>query len=210
MREVKPKRIRLKQNTTEWLDWRRGGVGGSDANIIMGYYKKIPVPWNQNAKSKLYDIWQVKTGRKSEGKPNKFMNHGHETEAKARQLYCEIIGDFAPPACFERGFMRCSLDGWTGKRAMELKCPYFEKYHSMPGMVPAHYVPQVFHNLYVSGATEIDFVSYFEGDLTIATIQPQKEYLEELIEAETKFWRMVEANEWIEPKLLLKVEEDRT
>lgn len=210
---IKPKRLKLKQNTPEWLDWRRSHIGGSDSNVIMAYFKKIPLPWRDNVRQKLHDLWREKTGKDGiyQRVPNFAMAHGIKTEPIARQLYCETVGEFAPPACFERGFMATSLDGWIArlKKPVEIKCPTKEEYHSPPGMVPQHYVAQCFHNLYVSGAEELDFVSYWKGQISIATLQPQSEYLAELIDAETKFWTWVLQNRFPdEPKLLLKVDED--
>jgi hypothetical protein len=58
----------------------------------------------------------------------------------------------------------CSLDGHVGDfdGVLELKCPKSATHvgYLRAGVVPAAYLPQVTHNLWVSGAAWCDFMSY--------------------------------------------------
>ena len=75
-------RREFQQGSEAWLDWRRGGVGASDAPAIMGVS-----PWMD-----VEALWLEKTGRAT-GRPSSFaMRRGQllEPEARARP---EAVGE---------------------------------------------------------------------------------------------------------------------
>jgi predicted phage-related endonuclease len=51
-----PRLENLRQNSTDWRDWRRGGLGSSDAPVVMGNS-----PWMMPRK-----LWEIKTHRTEE------------------------------------------------------------------------------------------------------------------------------------------------
>ena len=70
----------------------------------------------------------------------------------------------------------------------------------MAGVVPNHYVPQVQHQLLVTGCPRLWYVSYsvakrFGGpevpSLAIVEVEPDAEVQGALLEAEEKFWARV-------------------
>lgn len=95
------------------------------------------------------------------------MERGTALEADARAAYEAVTGDLVQQTGFLRSTTReigCSLDGHLGDFAgiVEIKCPKQAQhiaYHEADE-VPMKYLPQVRHNLLVSGAAYCDFVSY--------------------------------------------------
>jgi len=55
-----PRLENLRQNSTDWHDWRRGGLGSSDAPVVMGNS-----PWMTPRK-----LWSIKTHRIDEADPD--------------------------------------------------------------------------------------------------------------------------------------------
>ena len=65
----------MEQNTTEWLNYRREGIGASDASIIMGKSKYKTIQ----------ELWEEKTGLvEPDNKTNFIQKKGHDLEIKAR------------------------------------------------------------------------------------------------------------------------------
>ena len=72
-----PKIERLQQNTPEWHQWRRHGLGASDTPVVMGEAGfKTPRM-----------LWSIKTGRMQEETPGPAARRGKELEQLARQAY---------------------------------------------------------------------------------------------------------------------------
>ena len=66
----------------EWLEYRRTGLGGSDAAVVMGltpYRSKI-------------ELWADKTGRMPEAEDNEAMRTGRDLEQYVAERFCEAAG----------------------------------------------------------------------------------------------------------------------
>ena len=185
--------IQLKQGSEEWLAWRSKGLGGSDAGTIMC----------ENRYVSPYALWAQKTGKRPPKKVNAAMKRGTDLEEAGRTAFCLKIGEFLPAACLEHDehkFMRTSLDGLSPDREIgfELKIPDSPHTHliAREGQVPRLYYAQCQHNLFVSGARKLYFVSWYPKDeqvpLAEVPVFPDFQYRAELIAAETEFWRWVE------------------
>lgn len=180
----------MKQGSGSWLEWRRNGIGSSDAPIIMGVS-----PWNTP-----YGLYEEKAGLvEVKDEPNFAMARGIELEPKARAHY-ELMSDIdMPPVCIEHGkypFLRASLDGFNSntKRILEIKCPGKEDHETaLSGKVPEKYIWQLRHQLAVAEADQVDYFS-FDGERGV--VVPFYRDLEEekkLLEAELAFWEMVQS-----------------
>jgi putative phage-type endonuclease len=183
-------RRELEQGTGAWLDWRRGGIGASDAPAIMGVS-----PWMD-----LDTLWLEKTGR-LQGRPSSFaMRRGQMLEPQARARYIGRTGIRVAPLCLEHGtlrWMRGSLDGISddGLVVLEVKCPGAADHAvARRGAVPPKYVPQLQHLLAVAGARVCHYWSYRDGEGTLIEVAPDRVYIERLIEREHEFWRHVLAD----------------
>ena len=190
-----PRIERLRQNTPQWLRWRRGGIGSSDAPAIMG----------ESAFSSARMLWAVKTGRSAERPDSPAMRRGRGLEGAARLAYEAATGVLTEPVCLahdDREWMRASLDGLSldGAIALEIKCPLNGKDHetAQRGEAPRHYYAQLQHQLEVSGASEAHYWS-FDGERgVLVRVTPDREYIARLIAAERLFWRRVCEDRWPE------------
>ncbi len=178
----------LLQNSPEWHEWRRGGIGASEVAAILGI-----CPYNTPN-----DIWLVKTKRQQGFEGNSFTRHGQETEAKARARYELINLDDMPPAIVQHPkypICRASLDGFSEdkKVILEIKCPKGLQTleAARAGVVPYHYKPQVQWQLAASGADLLHFFVYHEGcaDDALVPVRPIVEYQGELIAKCDDWWK---------------------
>jgi putative phage-type endonuclease len=176
------------QGTSEWVEWRKSGIGASEVPAILGLCPYDGTP---------YKVWQVKTGRSKGFEGNSFTEHGKETEAKARARYELITMETMEPACATHPKYKiciASLDGARSdnKLILEIKCPTgtgtLEAAKS--GKVPDHYWPQVQYQLAVTGADLLHFFVYHEksGEDALVEVRPDLKYQGEIIAKVLEFW----------------------
>lgn len=177
----------MDQRTKEWLEWRRGGIGSSDAPIIMGVS-----PWKTP-----YQLWEEKTGRVCNDRlqGNFATERGNRLEPIARARYELKNGVSMPPKTYQNAefpFLRASMDGANDEiqKGLEIKCPgKADHATAMAGKVPAKYLPQLMHQLIVTGYKAIDYFSY-DGEASDATVPvvPDLDYMALLIKKELEFY----------------------
>lgn len=154
------------QGTPEWLAARAGRLTGSRAGDMLAKIAK-----GEAAARRDYRV-QLATERltgspQEEGFVSAEMRWGTEQEPFARMAYEAQTGVIVR----ETGFLAlddymagCSLDGdvqnFTG--IVEFKCPKSATHvgYLQDDKLPAKYLPQVTHNLWVTGAQWCDFVSF--------------------------------------------------
>jgi putative phage-type endonuclease len=191
----------LQQNTKEWLDYRKGKIGSSDAPSIMGVGFKTP-----------YQLWLEKLSL-SETPINKSMQRGHDLEEEARRAFENITDLLVFPEVIEskeHNWMIASLDGITLKRdaIVEIKCAG-QKDHdiALNGQIPDKYFPQVQHQMAVS---ELDFCYYFSyhpNKYALLKINRDQPYIDKLIEKEKVFFDCI--INFYPPKILSKDYQER-
>lgn len=188
--------VDLDQQSPDWLNWRMGGIGGSDAPIIMGVSKfttrdKLLA---QKAARRFGFLRQSDKGK------SPAMMRGIKLEPEIRDEYNRRTGRDLRPACGLHdtiAWLRASFDGLRlpdCDLVLEIKCPNQDDHHSaLGGLVPSHYWPQMQHLLAVSGSKKLHYLSYSEnrrfGDRhhAIVKVAPDPQYIEELIAAERLF-----------------------
>lgn len=187
-------------NDQSWLEWRKTGLGASDAPIVMGVS-----PWTTP-----HQLWEYKTGKSIRQDSNWATRRGNEMEPRARAyLELQLNLDF-PPILVEHPqfpFMKASLDGWNQalKVGLEIKCPGREDHESAANeQIPEKYYPQVQHQMFVTGASKWLYFSYHEDINKNATgfivdVYPDPEYQKLLFDKMCKFWKHVQENK--EPEL---------
>lgn len=179
-------KVELKQNSDEWLQFRKEKIGASDAPTIMGsnpyktpielYYEKI-------------DPLFVSTG-------NKFTEHGKKYEETARQWAENELGmTFFPEVHIHKShpWMMASLDGISDDGViLEVKCPYSATRHEdfmSHTSVPDYYFPQLQHQMAVMDVSKCYIVSWhadFGGCLK--EVERDDEYIKKMLEEEQIFW----------------------
>jgi putative phage-type endonuclease len=190
MQETSPAyyiKLDFEQSTEEWLAWRRGGIGASDAPVVMGLS-----PWQTEG-----ELLRLKTGQRAERPANDAMQRGKRLEPLARLAYVSHTGIDVAPVCVqsrEHSWMRASLDGLSadGRHVVEIKCPG-EKDHRLAasGSVPEKYYPQLQHILAVTGLEEIYYWSFRFDHTILLKVDRDESFIAALTEKEVAFWTRV-------------------
>src|SRR5258708_7805969 len=193
-----PRLEKLRQNSTDWHDWRRGGLGSSHAPGGKGN-SPLMMP---------RELWEVKNNR-TEG-PDR---HNNRTRPRPPRQTAGRAADERKPAeimephCVSHdqlSWMRASLDGLNleGSLVLESKCPLSSRDHSLAleGQVPRHYYAQLQHQLEVSHARERPYWSSDGRKGALVKVIPDHGYTERLVQTEIDFWRRVTENQWSEPR----------
>lgn len=184
--------VNIEQNTTEWLEWRRQGIGASDAPIIMGVS-----PWKTP-----YRLWREKTTGQSDFQGNEATARGHALEALARQSAEKQLQRLFRPDCKEHQkypWMRASLDGISmDGEILEIKCPYkpnridSDHQKTKEGKIPEKYYPQLQHQLEVYGAKKGWYFSFDGLEGVAIPFERDEKFIAELLKKEKAFWECVQ------------------
>lgn len=174
----------LVQNTQEWLAKRKDYIGASDASAILGVS-----PWKT-----AYMLWQEKLGLIDSPPMNDAMQRGHDLEDQGRRYFENVIKTtISPKVVFSDKyyFMMASLDGISddGKIVCEIKCPGHADHEiAKEGEIPPKYIPQLQHQLAVTGLDKMYYVSYTTFDVAIVVVERDQSYIDNMIEKERIFW----------------------
>lgn len=190
----------MEQGSNEWLEFRRQGVGSSDAPVVMGV----------SPYSNLHELWLDKKGLKQDEPVNGFvMKLGQEFEPKARARF-ELETDIeVEPVCLihsEHNWLRASLDAASIEHGVFAEIKYMgQKNFDLvkSGVVLKHHWPQIQHQFLVSGFKRGFYVVYTltEDKKNISnyfclSVEPDPVYITSLLyPALRTFWTMVENNE---------------
>lgn len=179
--------LALQQNTEEWLEFRKGKLGGSDAPIIMGVS-----PWKTP-----YDLWLEKLGL-GKSYTNEAMQRGHDLEDSARALFEEENNLLVFPKVIvhkEYEWMIASLDGIDigGEKIVEIKCPGKQDHsQALSGEVPEKYYPQLQHQIEVAGVESAYYFS-FDGQKGVTLeVYRDDSYIKNMIEKEREFYECLQ------------------
>lgn len=153
------------QGTPEWRQVRAGKATGSMACDILAKIKVGEAAARRDYRVQL--VTERLTGAPVEDSyQSKEMLWGTEQEPFARMAYEAMTGEMVR----EAGFVYlpdlpagCSVDGFIGADGIfEAKCPKSATHvkYLMAGKLPSDYVAQVTHNLWITGRSFADFVSF--------------------------------------------------
>lgn len=178
----------------DWLKWREGGLGASDAATVMGV-SPFETP---------EELWLRRTGRLGR-KPDTFpMRRGRMLEPHARAEYERRTGLLMPKQLGMHDvfhWLRASFDGLNREvpRASEFKCPGKEDHgKACRGEVPAHYVWQCVALNLVSSLPEVDYFSFDPGTATregtsaLITVERDLSLEKAYLQRAARFWACVE------------------
>lgn len=182
------KLINLKQNTKEWLDFRRNHVCASDAPIILDVspYKKIDKLLDEKIKG--YELV-----------PNKWMNRGRDLEPLALEMFELQTGFTMFPMVAKHStidWMAASFDGVSidQKHFVEIKCPGKKDHQlALEGKIPPKYIPQLQHQICVIGLDKGYYYSFDGKNGVIIEFVRDEKFIEIMIEKENLFWNHIQA-----------------
>jgi putative phage-type endonuclease len=181
------------QGSQEWLDWRRSGIGASEAPVIMGVSPYATIE----------QLWLRKLGRLPEQLENPGMILGRSYEPTIRRKYEEFNDIDVFPTCVRHSqypFLIASLDGLSpdGKTILEAKYLNRADFAIVRSkQIPAHHYPQLQHQLMCLEREDAvaDYVCFNPNEpekYLQLRVRPDIEYQKELFKREQDFWRDVE------------------
>ena len=173
----------------EWLEWRRMGIGGSDASVIAGV----------NPFRSIFDLWLDKTGQKEpEEGESEYIHFGNVLEPVVRKEFMRRTGlkvrrKMAILQSGEYPFMLADLDGVIyedGKLCIfEAKTASAYKREIWEEGVPLEYQYQVQHYMSVTGAEKTYIASLVGGNTFIYhEVCRDEEMIRSIIRMEQEFW----------------------
>lgn len=163
----------------QWLEWRRQGIGASDAPVIMGVspFKTINQLWRE----------KVLGEKQTE---NQAMARGHALEDPALNFFMKETGYFLKTQVKlehpHKEWMRATLDGYDEEKQVAVEIKSCKKLHME---VPDHYYPQLQHQLEVTGDEWMYYMSFDGADGHILKIDRGDEYILKMMEKEELFWK---------------------
>lgn len=178
----------LTQNTPEWLEFRRKKIGASDAPIILEVS-----PWKTP-----YQLWLEKTSGVLPITSSR-QKRGLELEELARQAFEKKTGMIMFPKVMLHptfDWMMASLDGIDidGQSIVEIKCPgQVDHDAAKDGKIPEKYIPQLQHQLAVTGLKLAYYFSFDGNDGVIIEVERNDSYIERMIDLEKAFWDCIES-----------------
>lgn len=181
---------KFQPGSREWLDARRGGVGGSDSAAVVGLS-----PWRTPLEVYLDKIGELVT------EENADMRRGSLLEPVVRQLYCDETGRavLTPNEILRNPdypFALANLDGIaSGEILLECKTSRSRIGWGDPGTaeIPVYYLCQVQHCMMVSRLRRADVAVLFgDFEFGIYPIEADQEFQDLLAEQEATFWRCVQ------------------
>lgn len=183
--------IELQQGSAEWLEWRKNGIGASDAPAIM----------DENPYKSSKQLLKEKLGPIRESIKNSAMSLGTSLEPEARRRYILKKGVDVKPICLQSNkfnWLRASLDGMTltYDTVVEIKCGESVYRRTRENKhVPGYYYGQLQHILAVTDLEEIDFFCYWPGNSEILLpVHRNNNYIEHMLNKEYDFWNLMNKN----------------
>ncbi len=154
------------QRDPAWYQARLGRLTGSRASDILATIKTGEAAARRDYRLQL--VCERLTGQSQEDAyVNAAMQRGIDKEEDAFAAYEALTGRFASPVGFvahDSLMAGCSadgqVDGWKG--LLELKCPKSATHlgYLRSKAIPSSYRPQLLHNLWITGAQWVDFLSF--------------------------------------------------
>lgn len=157
--------LNIEQRSPEWYAARAGRLTGSQAADMLARIKSGEAAARRNLRMKL--LCERLTGRSQEDHyVSKEMQRGIDLEATALAAYEAHSGLLTRRVGFVQHALHwagCSPDALVnGSGLVEIKCPNSATHlaYLRAKVLPREYMPQVRHNLWMTGAEWCDFVSF--------------------------------------------------
>lgn len=179
----------------QWLEYRKTGIGGSDASVVCGINKyRSPV-----------ELWLEKTGQLPYQEANEAAYWGTQLEHVVRSEFTKRTGIEVKLVkqllqSEEHPFMQANLDGICehpdyGTCIFEAKTASAYKSNEWENGIPAEYMLQIQHYMSVTGYKGT-FIAVLIGGNTFKWkyIERDDEIIEMLIHLEADFWEHIVNN----------------
>lgn len=162
----------VRQNSMAWLQLHVGRLTASSFERFITP-KNLALSESQTAHRFLArKAMERVTGKPEREASSASMEHGHETEPRARQVYERIRGVVVRQVGFitldEHPMIGCSPDGLVGDDGgLEIKSHYTQAEAAAVRLsgIPDKHLIQVLGNLWISGKEWWDYVSYMDEEI---------------------------------------------
>lgn len=160
--------IDAEQRSPEWFAARLGRLTGSRANDMLATHKDGKTPAASRRDLRVQLVLERLTGQSQEDTyTNGDMDRGRDLEGDALLAYEAQTGELVATTGFlshTELMAGCSLDGHIGGMAgiVDFKCPRagIHLEYLREDVIPAKYLRQLTHNLWMTGAQWAEMVSY--------------------------------------------------
>lgn len=178
---------------TDWLDYRKQGIGGSDAAVVCGISRyKSPV-----------ELWMEKTGQLPAQEAGEAAYWGNQLEALVRTEFTKRTGIEVEHRMEllrsdEHPFMQANLDGVChnpdiGPCIFEAKTASAFKAGEWEGGIPDEYLLQIQHYMAVTGYRGTYIAALIGGNsFRWKFIERDDELIAAMILLEERFWQHVQ------------------
>jgi putative phage-type endonuclease len=194
-------------------EFRKTGIGGSDAGVIMGYS-----PWKTNVQ-----LWEEKCGLSipEDISGNPFVQRGKLMEAHLRRMFAIVhpeyqVGDELALVSEEYPFVFATMDGtltdWQGRNGvLEIKTAEVKNLKGWIDKIPQTYYCQVLHYMAATGYSFGVVYAYLQITLGSGEksayvreymIERDETEIELLVAKEREFWECVQAKR--KPGLIMR------
>lgn len=173
---------------SEWLAYRKRGIGGSDAGAVCGL----------NPYRTAIQVYYDKTTTEIQQTDNEAMRQGRDLEDYVARRFMEATGKKVRRANAmyyheDHPFMLADVDRMIVGESAGLECktasPYMEDKWK-DGNVPVHYLIQCHHYMAVCGADAWYIAALILGrGFAYYRIERDEELISSLIQIETDFWK---------------------
>jgi len=181
------KTVSLDQGSPAWHDWRRNGIGASEAKYLIGWNTGLPSDY----------LFKLKTGESKPFRGNRITNLGHQLEPIARRAFENRVRRSYQPMCIEhvrQPWLRSSLDGLSscGRFALEIKCGKVALTKAAAGEISDEYRAQLQYILAITGFPEIDFWCYMPDVQPVRiTVPRDQDHIDRLVENAAMMWMRI-------------------
>lgn len=158
--------VHAEQRSPDWFLARLGRLTGSRAADMLATIKSGEAAARRDLRTQLV-VERLTQTLQEDAYINASMQRGIDCEPLAFAAYEARTGLVAVRTGFlahDTLAIGCSLDGHVGdfEGLLEVKCPKPATHlrYLRAGVVPADYLPQITHNLWVTGAQWCDFLSF--------------------------------------------------
>lgn len=178
----------LNMEKQEWLNYRKQGIGGSDAGAVCGL----------NPYKTAMEVYQDKVSLETEEFDNEAMRQGRDFEDYVARRFTEVTGKKVRRAnamfCHETyPFMRADVDRMVVGEKAGLECKTASPFLAdkwQDGQVPMHYYIQCLHYMTVC---DVDAwyiaVLIFGREFKYYRMERDEEMIADLIRIEQDFWQ---------------------
>lgn len=184
-------------NGDKWHEWRRQGVGSSDAPVILGV---------DDRKTRL-QLYLEKLGRAREESRAEYLEWGIELEDDIARMYTRRTGVAVRARqvnieCDDASFIRASIDIVTvNDSIVETKALGIwaaNNFHAKDGdweSLPHKWIVQAHHQMLVFGADFAEVAVFYPLELRLYRVPKSERLLDTIWQLEHEFWQCVQDKE---------------